>query len=311
MAPKRHSMITLPNDFLRGSYVPLVTPFHHDVVDEAAFAALVGNQVQHGSHGIVVAGTTGEPNALTSDERTRLFQIAVEVADSRLIVVASTGTDSFAETVRLTQQAERAGADALLVVTPPYMKPPQRGLAEYYIRLGQATSLPFMINNNPGRTAVNLSLDTVETIAAAAPNLVGIDHAVADFGFVAQVLERLGTDFRVFAGFEDMGFPMLAIGASGVMNAVGNIAPRRIERLYALTMEGNMDAARHLHNQLAELNSAIYYDTNPIPIKYMMHKVGLLTHNEHRLPMMPATPELELLLDAVLERAGLIDQIYA
>ncbi|GAC1430579.1 MAG: 2,4-dihydroxyhept-2-ene-1,7-dioic acid aldolase [Candidatus Velthaea sp.] len=304
-------MLKLPNDFLRGSYVPLVTPFRNEEVDYSAFAALVGHQVEHGSHGIVVAGTTGESFALTSEERMRLLEIAVDIAKRRLVVVASTGTDSLTETLRLSEQAERVGANALLVVTPPYMKPPQRGIAEYYIRLGNATSLPFMINNNPGRTAVSLTVATVERIAEKCANLVGVDHAVADFGFVAQLLERLGTDFRVFAGLEEMGFPMLAIGASGLMNAVGNIAPRRIERLYSLTVGNDMVEARKLHNHLAELNAAIYLDTNPIPIKYMMHKVGLLTHNEHRLPMVPATPELETRLDAVLERAGLIDQSYA
>lgn len=303
-------MMTLARDFLRGSYVPLVTPFRRDAVDYDTFGSLVATQVDHGSHGIVVTGTTGEANSLDYDERARLLEVALEVAKHRLVVVAATGAGSFADTLRLTQHAEQVGADAVLVLTPYYMKPPQRGLAEYYIRLGNATSLPFMINNNPGRTAVNLSVETLQRIAEAAPNLVGIDHAAADFGFVAQILESLGNDFRIFAGFEDMGFPMMAIGASGVMNAVGNIAPRRIERLYALTVEGALDKARTLHNQLAELNAAIYFDTNPIPIKYMMRKVGLLSHNEHRLPMVPATPELEARLDAVLDRAGLIDQVF-
>ncbi len=303
-------MITLPTDFLRGSYVPLVTPFRNGEVDYAAFAALVANQVEHGSHGVVVAGTTGEANALTSAERTRLLEVAVEVAKRRVTIVAATGTDSLTETLGLSRAAERIGADALLIVPPPYMKPPQRGLAEYFIRIGNSTGLPFMINNNPGRTAVHLALETLETIAGGTANLVGIDHAVADFGFVAQVLQRLGPAFRIFAGFEDMDFPMLAIGASGVMNAVGNLAPRRIERLYALTTDGRLSEARALYHEIAELNAAIYYDTNPIPIKYMMHKVGLLTHNEHRLPMVPATAELGERLDGVLERAGLIDQVY-
>jgi 4-hydroxy-tetrahydrodipicolinate synthase len=303
-------MITLANEFLRGSYVPIITPFRDGDVDYAAFAALVANQVDHGSHGIVVAGTTGEANALTSAERTRLLETAVKIARRRLAVVASTGTDSFTETLALSHAAERAGADALLIIPPPYMRPPQRGLVEYFTRIGNATGLPFMINNNPGRTAVSLSVETIERIAEGAANLVGIDHAVADFGFVAQVLARLGPAFRVFAGFEDMDFPMLAIGAAGVMNAVGNLAPRRIERLYSLTTGGNLAEARQLYHDLAELNAAIYFDTNPIPIKYMMHKVGLLTHNEHRLPMLPATAELGERLDAVLERAGLIDQVY-
>jgi len=304
-------LITLPNDFLRGSYVPLVTPFRNEEVDYTAFGALVAHQVEHGSQGIVVAGTTGESFALTSEERMRLLEVAVDIAKRRLVVVASTGTDSLSETLRLSEQAERVGANALLIVTPPYMKPPQRGIAEYYLRLGKSTGLPFMINNNPGRTAVTLTVETVQRIAQGCPNLVGIDHAVADFGFVAQLLERLGSDFRIFAGFEEMSFPMLAIGASGVMNAVGNIAPRRIERLCTLTAGSEMKEARQLHNHLAELNAAIHSDTNPIPIKYMMHKVGLLTHNDHRLPMVPATPELQARLDAVLERAGLIDQSYA
>ncbi len=299
--------MTLADNFLRGSYIPLVTPFRDGEVDYSSFASLVANQVMHDTHGIVVTGTTGESNALTFEERTRILEVAVDVAKKRLAVVAATGAGSFAETLRLSEPAENAGADALLVIPPPYMKPPQRGLADYYIALGAATSLPLMINNNPGRTAVTLNVETLERIAENTPNLVGVDHAVADFGFVARIIERLGPDFRIFSGFEDMGFPMLMIGASGVMNAVGNIAPRRIERLYTLTAEGSFDEARKLHYQLAELNAAIYYDTNPIPIKYMMRKLGLVTLNEHRLPMAPATPELEARLDGVLERAGLID----
>lgn len=296
---------------LRGSYVPLVTPFHNDEVDYGAFAALVANQVEHGSHGIVVAGTTGESNCLSVTERTKLLEIAVDVAKHRISIVASTGAGTFRETAELCRDAERIGADALLIVTPAYMRPPQRGLAEYYIALAGVTELPFLINNNPSRTAVNLSLETLERIAEATPHLVGLDHAVTDFGFVAQVLDRLGSDFRVFAGFEEMGFPMLAIGASGVMNAIGNIAPRRIERLYTLAATGSIPEARRLHHEIAELNASVSWDTNPIPVKYMMRKVGLLAHNEHRLPMAPATPELERRLDGVLERAGLIDDVYA
>jgi len=291
--------------------VPLVTPFRGEEVDYSAFAALVGHQIEHGTHGIVIAGTTGEAFALTSEERMKLLDVAVETVKHRLVVVASTGTDSLAETLKLSQHAERAGANALLIVPPPFSRPPQRGIAEYYRRLGSATALPFMINNNPGRTGVTLSVDTIEQIALSCPNLVGVDHAVADFGFVAQIIERLGPDFRVFAGFEEMGFPMLAIGASGVMNAVGNIAPRRIERLCTLTANSEMQEARQLHNHLAELNASIRLETNPIPIKYMMRKIGLLSSNAHRLPMMPATRELETRLDAVLDRAGLIDQSYA
>ncbi len=299
--------MNLAETFLRGSYIPLVTPFRDGEIDYSSFGSLVANQIMHDTHGIVVTGTTGESNALTIEERKRLLEVAVDVAKKRLVVVAATGSGSFADTVALSEHAEATGADALLVIPPPYLKPPQRGLADYYIALGRATSLPFLINNNPGRTAATLKLETLERIAEATPTFVGIDHAVADFGFVARLIERMGPDFRIFSGFEDMGFPMLMIGAAGVMNAVGNIAPRRIERLYTLTVNGSFDEARKMHYGLAELNASIYYDSNPIPIKYMMRKLGLMTLNEHRLPMAPATPELEATLDGVLERAGLID----
>jgi len=292
-------------EFLRGSFPPLVTPFRGGAVDYDAFAALIERQIADGSHGIVVGGTTGEPTALTAAERAELVRVAVRTARGRIAVVASTGSASHAETIALTAEAEHAGADALLVVTPYFIGPPQRGLAEAYLDLARRTRVPVLIYHIPGRAAVSLELATVERIVEAAPHVVGMKHAANDLAFATQLLIRFGPDFRLFSGLEDLSFPMLAIGACGMMNAVANVAPRAVADLYHAVERGDLAAARRAHQALFELNQAVFFDTNPIPIKYMMKRLGLLAANEHRLPMVPATPELERRLDGVLERAGL------
>lgn len=301
-------MIKLEQHFLRGSYPPVVTPFKKGAVDYDKFAELVDHQIREGSHGILATGTSGEPSTLTVEERGRLYKVAVDTAAGRVPVVAATGSQSHAETIELQKLAEQARADALLIVTPYYVRPPQRGLVEYYIDLGKRTELPVMIYHIPGRAAISLQLDTLEKIVEKTPNLVGIKHAVNDLGFASEMLARFGFDFRVFVGLEDLSFPMLAVGAGGLMNAVGNIAPRKVAQLYEKTAQGALEEGRRLHYELFELNQAVFFDTNPIPIKYMMKRMGLLQENEHRLPMAPATKELEKRLDEVLRRAGLLAQ---
>ena len=298
-------MIELAHDFLRGSYPPLVTPFRDGEVDLETYASLVERQIAGGSHGITVNGTTAEPSTLTMEERDRLVRVAVEVADGRVPVVAATGSQSLAESVWLTEQADDAGADAVLVVTPYYVKPPQRGLVEYYRDLGARTDLPLLVYHIPGRTAVEVLPETLEQIAAAAPTFVGMKHAVNDLGYVTDARRRLGDGFRIFVGLEELSLPMLAVGASGMMNAVANVAPAEIAALYEAVASGDLDAARKRHDALFELNRAVFWDTNPTPIKYLMRRLGVLPTNEHRLPMMPAAPELEARLDALIDRTGL------
>lgn len=290
---------------LKGSIPPLITPFRNGEVDTDAYAAMVEFQVREGSHGILVNGTTSEPASLSVDERNRIVDVAVEAAAGRIPVVAATGSQSLAETELLTDHAVRSGADALLIVTPYYSKPPQRGLVEYYLRLADGHELPWMVYHIPGRTAVSVTLDTLRELRERSPTFVGMKHAAADLGFVTQCLTTLGEDFRIFVGLEELSFPMMAIGACGLMNAVGNLRPRVLAQLCEAVWSSDVPAARAIHDRLLELNQAVFFDTNPIPIKYMMKRLGLIPDNEHRLPMMPATPELERRLDAVLERAGL------
>jgi len=243
-------MIALEPGFLRGSYPPLVTPFHDGAVDYDAFARLVELQIAGGSHGIVVAGTTAEPSTLTLDERARLLDVAVETVRGRIPIVAATGGQSHAETVELCARAERSGADALLVVTQYYIRPPQRGLVEYFADLGARTRKPILIYHIPVRAAVTLELDTLVQIAKRVPNLVGMKHAANDLDLVSDALENLGDEFRIHVGLEALSFPMLCLGASGMMNAVGNLAPRHVARLYEAVAGGHLEAARALHFEL-------------------------------------------------------------
>lgn len=299
-------MIALEASFLRGSYPPLVTPFRDGAVDLDRFSALVERQIEGGSHGILVCGTTAEPSTLTAAERVALVRTAVSAAARRRPVVAAVGSQSHAETLELATSAERDGADALLIVTPYYLRPPQRGLVEYFVDLAGRTSLPVLIYHIPGRAAVELSAETIFCICERAPNLVGMKHASIDLSLVTRLLAQLGEDFRIFAGLEELSFPMLAVGAAGLMNAVGNLLPGKVAALCERVFAGDLAGARALHFELFELAQAIFFDTNPIPLKLMMRRMGLLESNEHRLPMVPAGRELEERLERVLRRAGLV-----
>jgi 4-hydroxy-tetrahydrodipicolinate synthase len=299
-------VLKLDANFLRGSYPPVITPFKNGAVDYDTYARLVEMQVTNGSHGVVVTGTSGEPSMLTVDERAELLKTALSVAKGKIPVVAATGSQSYAESLELSQRAAKLGADALLVVTPYYSQPPQRGLVEYFVAIGRAVELPLLIYHIPGRASVSVTLETLEAISEKLPTLVGIKHAVNDLNFVTKMIERFGPDFRVFAGLESLSFPILAIGGAGLMNAVSNLWPARVAELCNLTFAGDLEGAKRLHYELFELNEAVFYDTNPIAVKYMMKRLGLLEKNEHRLPMVSATPELERRLDGVLERCGLL-----
>jgi 4-hydroxy-tetrahydrodipicolinate synthase len=293
-------------DRLKGSIPPVITPFRNNEVDYDAYANLVEYQVANGSHGILVNGTTAEPSTLTTTERNNLVDVAVKTAAGRIPVVAATGSQSYAETEVLTAHAVQAGVDALLIVTPYYICPPQRGLVEYYLKIAEQHDTPWMIYHIPGRTAINVTLDSMKEIRERSPHFVGMKHAVNDLGFVTECFAALGNDFKIFVGLEELSFPMMTIGACGLMNAVGNLRPGVLAEMCDAVWNSDLEKGRELHQHLLEINQSVFFDTNPIPMKYMMKKLGIMPTNEHRLPMMPATPELEKRLDVVLERAGLL-----
>ncbi len=299
-------MIELASNFLCGAYCPLVVPFKDGEIDFDLYAKLAERQIAEGSHGLLVNATSGEPTTLTLEERAKVVEIAVDVSSGRAPVVAGTASQSHAETATLIERFNNIGADAILVVTPYYCMPPQRGMVEYYADLGQRTDRPLLTYHIPGRAGVSLTVDTLEAIVERVPHFVGMKNTDTDLGLVTGVLERLGPKFRIFAGLEQPSLPMMAVGAQGTMLALSNVVPRKVADLYEASAKGDMAGAQKLNIELHEIGSALFFDSGPIPAKYMMKRLGLLPQNEHRLPMVPATPELEQRLDKVLQRAGLV-----
>jgi 4-hydroxy-tetrahydrodipicolinate synthase len=296
-------------DRLKGSIPPLATPFRNGQVDYDAYARIVSFHIDNGSHGVLVNGTTGEPATLTVEERNRLVDCAVEVAQRRIPVVAATGSQSLAETRALTEHAARAGADALLIITPYFTRPPQRGLVAYYLELATISDLPWMVYHIPRRTAVTVTIETLKELKERSRTFVGMKHAVNDLDFASECLGALGRDFKIFVGLEELSFPMMAVGACGIMNAAANVYPRALADMCEAVWAHNLPVAQALHHKLFDLNRSVQFDTNPIPVKYMMKRLGLLQNNEHRLPMAPALPELEQRLDEVLARTGLLQAV--
>ena len=196
-------------------------------------------------------------------------------------------------------------------MTPYYTRPPQRGLVAYYLELAKISDLPWMVYHIPGRTAVSVTLDTLKELKAKSPSFVGMKHAVNDLGFVSECLAAFGKDFRIFVGLEELSLPMMAVGACGLMNAVGNLCPDILRQMCEAIWQSDLVTAASIHHKLFEINQAVFFDTNPIPVKYMMKRLGILPANEHRLPMVPAALDLEKRLDAVLQRAGLLQAIVA
>jgi 4-hydroxy-tetrahydrodipicolinate synthase len=293
-----------PLDRIKGSIPPLFTPFKNGEVDYDTYAQMIEFQIKEGSHGILVNGTTSEPASLTTDERNRLVSLAMQVVKGRVPVIAATGSQSLAETKVLTQHAVKAEVDALLIVTPYYSRPPQRGMVQYYLEVTKGGATPWMIYHIPGRAAVSVTVDTVKELKDKSPTFVGMKHASTDLDFVSDCFAAVGLDFKIFVGLEELSFPMMAVGACGLMNAVGNLRPRVLADMCEAVWRGDLLTAQALHHRLHEINKAVFFDTNPIPMKYMAKKLGLIASNEHRLPMVPATPELEKRLDAVLARAN-------
>ena len=242
---------------------------------------------------------------LTVEERNKTCDTAMDVAKGKAPVIVATGSQNLIETKQLTDHAAQAGADALLIVTPYYSRPPQRGIIEYYLEATRDHDVPWMIYHIPGRAAVSVTLDTVKELKDRSPTFIGMKHAVNDLGFVSECLDAV-PGYKVFVGLEELSYPMMAVGAVGLMNAVGNLCPEKLSEMCEAVWAGDMAKGQDLHAGLLELNQSVFYDTNPIPLKYMMMRMGLIPKNEHRLPMAPATPDLEKRLDGVLERAGLI-----
>lgn len=291
---------------LRGSIVPLVTPFTaENTVDEPTLAQLIDWHIASGTHGISVTGTTGEPSALTMEERRRVFEVTVRQVAGRVPVVLATGTNNMEETLALTGYAEKLGADAALVIVPYYNRPSQEGLYQYFTTVARSTSLPVIIYNIPGRTATNLEPKTLKRIRQRAENVVGVKEANRDFEQVSEVLHLLGRDFLVYSGIETLCFPMLAVGGAGHISATANLLPTAVADLYNLVEAGQWQKAQDLHYRLFELNQALFWETNPGPLKTALGLMGRI-YPAVRLPLTLLSGEKRDALARVLQAYGLL-----
>lgn len=290
---------------LRGSIPPLVTPFRNGHLDEGALRSLVDWQISSGSHGISVGGTTGEATSLSAPEREKLIEITINAVAGRVPVIAGGGGSHHEETLRFVTFAERAGADAVLVLVPYHVRPTQEGLYEHFQAVARATTLPLIIYNIPGRAAVNLEVDTLARLRRDCPNIVGIKEANKDFEHVNRVLQRCGRDFLLFSGIELLCYPMLAIGGVGSISATANLAPDRVARLHDLWFEGDWKGALALHYELMPLNDVLFIETNPGPVKYALSLMGRIAP-EIRLPLVLPSEENRRRIRDVMSHYGLV-----
>jgi len=290
---------------MKGSLVPVVTPFHGGQFDEPRFVQLLEWQIESGSHGVVIAGTTGEPGALSLEEREHLIDVAVRTVRRRVPVIAGTGTTNNAETLRLTRFAKKAGADVSLVVVPYYVRPTQDGLYRHFRSIADQVDIPIIIYNIPGRTAVNMEPHTMAALARDCRNIIGVKEANKDFEHINRVLHVCGRSFLVYSGIELLCFPVLAIGGAGYVSATGNVLPEDVARLYDLAAAGKWDDARDLHYRLLPMNDALFLETNPVPVKTALGLMGKIDP-EVRLPLAPMAHENVAKLKQVMTSYGLL-----
>ncbi len=270
---------------LRGSICPVVTPFTESgAIDEIAFAELINWQIESGSHGISVTGTSGEPSSLTIAERKRVMALAKETIDGRVFFAPGTGSTNHDETMELTKYAEEIGADAAMVIVPYYNRPNQEALYQHFKTVADAVTTPIIIYNIPGRSAVNMEVSTMKRLVEDCPNIIGVKEANKDFEHVNRVLLNCGRDFLLYSGIELLCYPMLAIGGAGFISATANVEPIKVAELYNAWVAGDVARAQDLHFELMPLNDVLFKDTNPSPVKVALGMMGKITP-KLRLPL--------------------------
>lgn len=288
----------------KGSMTAIVTPFKDGKIDEKAFRCLIEFQIKNGTDAIVPCGTTGESATLTYAEHDRMIELAIEVVNKRIPVIAGTGSNSTAETIMLTKHAEKAGADGALLITPYYNKPTQEGLYQHYKRVAEEVALPLFLYNVPGRTGVNMLPETVARLSEI-ENIVGIKEATANLQQISDIIELCGPDFIILSGDDFTTLPILAIGGHGVISVTSNIAPGDIAEMYDAFEAGDMGRALALHYKLQPLHRAMFLETNPIPVKTALAMMGMV-REEFRLPLVKMGEKNRERLQKMLMDYGLI-----
>ncbi|OGV96768.1 MAG: 4-hydroxy-tetrahydrodipicolinate synthase [Nitrospinae bacterium RIFCSPLOWO2_02_FULL_39_110] len=288
----------------KGSFVAIVTPFKDGKIDERAYADLIEFQIEEGTNGIVPCGTTGESATLSHKEHERVVELTVEIANKRVPVIAGTGSNSTSEAIMLTRHAKDAGADASLLITPYYNKPTQEGLYRHFKTIAESVDMPQFLYNVPGRTGVNMLPETVERLSKL-KNIIGIKEATGDLKQVSDVIGCCGDNFIILSGDDFTTFPLLAVGGHGVISVTANIAPHDVAIMCKEFFKGNIEKAKEMHYKLQSLNEAMFYETNPIPVKTALSLMGKVS-GEMRLPLCPLSEKNLERLKGVMKGYGLI-----
>jgi len=287
-----------------GAIVATVTPFRNGRLDEKALRRLVEFQIRSGTDGIVPCGTTGESATLSYEEHERVIDVVVEAVDGRVPVIAGTGSNNTKEAVMLTRYAKKAGADAALVITPYYNKPTQEGLYRHFRTVAESADIPIVMYNVPGRTGVNMAPDTVARLAEVG-GIVGLKEASGNLDQVSAILRAVPKKFCLLSGDDSLFFPMLALGAKGVISVASNVAPRMVAELYDAYASGEVSRAREVHYRLWPLFKVLFVETNPIPAKTALAMMKMI-REEFRLPLCPMAENNRKALARVLSDMGLL-----
>jgi 4-hydroxy-tetrahydrodipicolinate synthase len=290
---------------LRGSITALVTPFRDGAVDEEAFRSHIDWQIENGTHGLVPVGTTGESPTLSHREHERVVEVCVEAVKGRVPVIAGAGSNSTAEAVAFSRHAEAVGADAVLIVTPYYNKPTQEGLYQHFKAINDAIGLPILIYNIPGRSVIDMSVDTMARLFEL-KNIVGVKDATANVARVSLQRQAMGPDFVQLSGEDATALGFMAHGGHGCISVTSNVAPRLCSEMQEACLAGDYGAALRVQDRLMPLHTALFVETNPAPAKFALSALGRMS-DEVRLPMVPVSERTRATVRSALVHAGLVN----
>jgi 4-hydroxy-tetrahydrodipicolinate synthase len=288
----------------KGSYTALITPFRDGVVDEDAFVRIVEWQLNEGTHGLVPVGTTGESPTLSHNEHKRVVELAVKTAAGRAPVIAGAGSNATAEAVDFAKHAESTGASGLLVVTPYYNKPTQEGLYQHFKAVNDAVRIPIIIYNIPGRSVIDMSVETMTRLFAL-PNITGVKDATANMARVSQQRAAMGPDFNQLSGEDATALGFMAHGGQGCISVTSNVAPRLCAEFQNACLAGHFAKALQLQDRLMPLHDALFLETNPSPAKYALWRLGFC-ETEARLPLVPLQDATKRAVEQAMIKVGLI-----
>jgi len=288
-----------------GSIVALITPFRNGSIDATALQSLVEWHIEQGTHGLVPVGTTGESPTLSHGEHEQVVELVVEAAAGRLPVIAGAGSNSTDEAIHLAEHAARVGADAILVVTPYYNKPTQDGLFAHFKAVHDATDLPLIIYNIPGRSVVDMSVDTMAALARLR-NVVGVKDATCDLARPLLTALACGEDFCQLSGEDITALAFLAHGGQGCISVTANVAPRQCSEMQDAWLRGDASGALEIHKRLTPLHKALFLETSPAPVKYAVSRLGRCAPDV-RLPLVPPKAPTRAAVDAAMVAAGLMN----